>query len=1025
MKQKGLKHFLVLAIGLLLILPAALAQTEEETLQELEASAGITPDSPWYFIDTFFDRFADPAELEQEKVGEYAYLIEQQQYEAYAAELAELGEHVESYIASFTPSAAETFGDLHEMEESALVLESAFEYLAEQVPEEFHEGTQIGEFHENTAGVVNAVIEQRETLIGRVAEEEGRTELEVELALEDVEQENGLADRHSEEVEETSEEIEQQLEDISEILSSYAEAGRDVPPATAQLLTEARAHLESAELKLDTGFDGAAFGQVTAAERLVRNAERILERAEEVDEAENEELGNEAREFEERRLAKEQQLVEQFEQALDNIPAERREQVEKAAGKAEKAIELAGKLRDVFDAKYGGFLSEGKTPAEATQVLMEEFKQEYENAYGEPLEGKGFIPPGVELGEVPPPSETAEEAPEGEGETASTTASTESTAGPKFQPVVKAPFVEEYKYEDPATGFKYEFKSDGWEYETPLGMEYKVKWDENALPKREFEYVKEHTVEIETSKGKVEYKYYPTGYEVRSVDGTVERKAYDPGEWKVATGGEVNIKFTGFEVKEAVTGKKTNYDYDPNAATFVSSEGFKQFPVYFQKEAWVKAGAEGIPAEGTAAEGAAAAGTVTTESRFVFEHKGEKWEYDPAANQWASGDNAQRYTPQGKVVFDRGEQKYEITTGIGSPQQQKVSWKFEEGKGWVSEGEGGNVVYNPNKGVLESATGEKIAFQPRSGLSFLPTASVVDALKEGKTGKEITNKENFVFDTEGNILYDEYGPRDRTSYEAERSGVGSARLGHYFNPETSAWKAIKSEAEYQDALEKGWTYSPPGAGAGTYAKVGTNVDYAGKQYFVDDKLGWAVVNEKGEKVAVAPPPGQPGSQVGAPSSSAGGYYSGGVGGQAGGIVGHYKDASGSWQAVTDISTVPAGAEYSPSGSTGPSESTGGTYSSWSSSEGGYAGGSYSGSYSGGPTPGTEGSAPSGGSWGGDGGDSGSGDGGGSGGGDGGGSGGGDGGGDGGGGGYAIREIRPARELHPVTRFLVRYLGLDR
>ena len=89
---------------------------------------------------------------------------------------------------------------------------------------------------------------------------------------------------------------------------------------------------------------------------------------------------------------------------------------------------------------------------------------------------------------------------------------------------------------------------------------------------------------------------------------------------------------------------------------------------------------------------------------------------------------------------------------------------------------------------------------------------------------------------------------------------------------------------------------------------------------------------------------------------------------------------------------------------------GGSYSGGSYS--GDTGGSYSGGYSapsGGDTGGsTGGSAPSGG------------DAGGAGGGD---SGGGGGGGGDGGAGHVVREIRPAKELHPVTKFLLRYLGI--
>ena len=49
--------------------------------EQIKKSAGITPESPFYFIDTFFDQFSDPIKVKEEKAAEIKKLLEEEKYD--------------------------------------------------------------------------------------------------------------------------------------------------------------------------------------------------------------------------------------------------------------------------------------------------------------------------------------------------------------------------------------------------------------------------------------------------------------------------------------------------------------------------------------------------------------------------------------------------------------------------------------------------------------------------------------------------------------------------------------------------------------------------------------------------------------------------------------------------------------------------------------------------------------------------------------------------------------------------------
>lgn len=114
---------------------------------ELETSAGITPDSYFYFIDEFFDRFGSDLENREEKIAEIKAMIQAGKYEEAKEALEKYKEYADNLEDEVTPEEQEN------ARESAVAIKKTINEIEDDIPEEYKD-----EF-------VNGIIEKE----GRIA----------------------------------------------------------------------------------------------------------------------------------------------------------------------------------------------------------------------------------------------------------------------------------------------------------------------------------------------------------------------------------------------------------------------------------------------------------------------------------------------------------------------------------------------------------------------------------------------------------------------------------------------------------------------------------------------------------------------------------------------------------------------------------------------------------------------------------------------------------------------------------------
>ena len=102
---------------------------EEYSDASLEQSAGTTPDSAFYFIDKFFDRFGDDLDVREERIAEIKAMIEEGNFEAAREALKDYHELAESLERDVNPERRE------EALRSAAAIRNAMEDIRESVPE--------------------------------------------------------------------------------------------------------------------------------------------------------------------------------------------------------------------------------------------------------------------------------------------------------------------------------------------------------------------------------------------------------------------------------------------------------------------------------------------------------------------------------------------------------------------------------------------------------------------------------------------------------------------------------------------------------------------------------------------------------------------------------------------------------------------------------------------------------------------------------------------------------------------------
>ena len=132
---------LVLGLFLILIfLGTAHAQTDiisdlesEYPDAELQTEAGISPDSFFYFIDDFFDRFGDDLKIREEKVAEVREMIREGKIQEALSALEKYETLADNLEAEIDPEKRD------EARRGAAAIRNVILELASEIPEEFRE----------------------------------------------------------------------------------------------------------------------------------------------------------------------------------------------------------------------------------------------------------------------------------------------------------------------------------------------------------------------------------------------------------------------------------------------------------------------------------------------------------------------------------------------------------------------------------------------------------------------------------------------------------------------------------------------------------------------------------------------------------------------------------------------------------------------------------------------------------------------------------------------------------------------
>lgn len=125
---------------------------------ELEIiDAGTTPDSAFYFLDEFFDRFGDDLEIREEKVAEIKAMVEDGNFEAAREALEKYKEHSEN-LEEIDPEREE------EARRSSITIEKTLREIEEDIPLEYRddlfEGIIIKERKIRTAVEISSKIKE-------------------------------------------------------------------------------------------------------------------------------------------------------------------------------------------------------------------------------------------------------------------------------------------------------------------------------------------------------------------------------------------------------------------------------------------------------------------------------------------------------------------------------------------------------------------------------------------------------------------------------------------------------------------------------------------------------------------------------------------------------------------------------------------------------------------------------------------------------------------------------------------------
>ena len=309
-------------IGILLIvfiLPIANAQQPTE-------DPGVTPDSFLWGLDKALDNLnllltfdkggkaKKGIEIARERLLEVKSMVEENKLEAAEKAKEEHGKN----LLKVKQNIKEIEEDDSKKEiKEVIEIEKELEELNEEV-EDVNTGLKIkikieGTLTEEQKALINSLLDSLEGQTGeveieiknkkdktkiKIKQETGKSDEEIEDEIEEIEEEQGLADIKKEKAAEEIEDVKEDLNELEEELQEHKSEGHvaDETPIT-NLIYNAKKKLSNAEEAFSKNDFGEAFGQANAAKQLIENAERILEKTVEKFEEEEEEHEEEEQEI--------------------------------------------------------------------------------------------------------------------------------------------------------------------------------------------------------------------------------------------------------------------------------------------------------------------------------------------------------------------------------------------------------------------------------------------------------------------------------------------------------------------------------------------------------------------------------------------------------------------------------------------------------------------------------------------------------------------------------------------------------
>ncbi len=721
------KKFSAIFVSIFLLLSLlpnlVIAQSPEETtvtFGDPGSTSGIG-----HIIDLWWEGLTGvtPEEQANERLDELHALIQEENTknaEVTATELVETLEIIENNVNAIDPGTTtleqvSTTEDtpIHELltVEETIIGDSGIEDKVDAIHQELTELVDAGTItteiaaaisnpiQEETIEVIVAVEEQKEEEIEEIAKTSDVSVIEVELAIDDEEEEEGLHEEHKKEV--TTVEIaslETAIEEVKkEVIENEKEGHDEEAHAMEVLLANAELHLQRAVQASKTGDTGEAFGQFNAAKHLALNADKISDKTfselpkEEV--AKIEELGKTGEEIREEIHEDSASHVKEWEEHKDELLVkypEEKEFLETEYKTAKETLQLTDKLAGKYNDEYEKLKAEGKTQEQIDSKLTEAFSQEFQLAYGEEYTPPGFI----------------EE---------------KTVVGDQVKIELGGGFVEGHEYADLTTGGKYKFGDNGYTFVSALGGTHYFEYPEGYDPKT---YSRgDESFDYTTPEG-YKYEYAATGYVITKPDGTKEEHPYEPGKYEVVGGAEIKHTATGFECKSE-EGKTTKFDFDPGYGTYIANDGKvlitetsflekeveynannKKYEYSHEGKTWVYDPAKDVwtSSTGETHKPVATVGAPIgheDEGHYNTEH-GEAWTYDSATGKWKDS-GGKEYTPPPSAYYS-----YDAATG---------EYRDEHGEsheGSVSHG-GDTWTYDSSTGKWSSATGE--TYNPSTGQS--------------------------------------------------------------------------------------------------------------------------------------------------------------------------------------------------------------------------------------------------------------------------------------------------------------------